>query len=156
MATKLLGAKIGSDMAEIVVLTKEDNGDFTLGDQTIMKLQDGARPTAYDTFHGDFLDFVSHQQVQTVCIKGSTVSLGGTKLAHLHAAELRGVVQAAAAAAGVEVRIMTKSAASRNFGDRKVDAYLKDDTFWTGLNLGPLKKGLREAAFAVISEFPPN
>ena len=154
MATKLLGAKIGSDMAEIVVLTKEDNGNFTLEDQTTMKLHDGPRPTAYDTFHGEFSDFIAHQHVQTVCIKGSTVSMGGTKLAHLHAAELRGVVQAAAAAAGVEVRIMTKSAASRNFGDRNVDAYLKDDAFWTGINLGALRNGLREAAFAAISEFP--
>jgi sporulation-control protein spo0M len=49
---------------------------------------------------------------------------------------------------------MTKAAASRNFGTRKVDEYLKDDSFWAGQNLTTLKKGLREAAFAVISEFP--
>jgi hypothetical protein len=154
MPTKILGAKVGSDVAEIVILTKEDNGDFTLEDQTTMKLQKGERPSAYDIFHGQLSDFIKHQKVKTVCIKGSTVSMGGTKLAHLHAAELRGVVQAAAASAGTEVRIMTKAAASRNFGTRKVDEYLKDDTFWAGLNLTTLKKGLREAAFAVISEFP--
>ena len=154
MPTKIIGAKIGSDAVEIVVLTRDETGDFTLDEQTTMKLQKGERPSAYDTFHGAFLDFIKHQEVKTVCIKGSTVSMGGTKLTHLHAAELRGVVQAAAASAGAEVRIMTKAAASRNFGTRKVDEYLKDDTFWAGQNLTTLKKGLREAAFAVISEFP--
>ncbi|HRY49075.1 MAG TPA: hypothetical protein P5186_13590 [Candidatus Paceibacterota bacterium] len=118
-----------------------------------MKLQDGDRPAAYDTIHGQFMDYVKQRHVQCVCIKGSAVSLGGTKLAHLHAAELRGVIQAAAASAGVDVKLMTKAAASRNFGTRKVDEYLKDETFWSDHNLTQIRKGLREAAFAAISEF---
>ena len=142
---------MGADAAQTVLLTKEDNGQFTLDGQTTLKLQAGGRPDAYSIIHGQFTDYVKQHQVQCVCFKGSAVSLGGTKLAHLQAAELRGVLQAAAAGA-TEVRTMTKSAASRNFGTRKVDEYLKDDSFWTG-SLATVKKGLREAAFAAISEF---
>ncbi len=138
---------------DVVLLSKQDSGGFILDAQTTLTLQAGSRPEAYNTIHCQFLDYVKQRKVQCVCIKGSAVSIGGTKLAHLHAAELRGVVQAAAAAAGAEVRIMTRSAASRHFGTRKVDAYLKDDPYWVSLGLEQLKKGMREAAFAAISEF---
>jgi len=144
---------VSADAAQAVLLTKEDSGQFTLDGQTTLKLQAGARPDAYNTLHGQFADYVKQHQVQCVCFKGSAVSMGGTKLAHLKAAELRGVLQAAAAGAA-EVRTMTKAAASRNFGTHKVDEYLKDDTFWTG-SLATVQKGMREAAFAAISEFSP-
>lgn len=153
MPTKLIGLTVAADEVHVVLLTKQDKGDFTFEDQTCLKLQDGDRPAAYDTIHGQFMDFVAQRQVQCVCIKGSAVSLGGTKLAHLHAAELRGVIQAAASAARADVKLMTKAAASRNFGNRKVDEYLKDDAFWSGHALTQIKKGMREAAFAAISEF---
>jgi hypothetical protein len=153
MPTTILGVTTSADAARLVLLTKQDNGDFTLDDQTTMNVQPGGRPAAYDTIHGQFMDYAKQRAVQCVCIKGSAVSLMGTKLVHLQAAELRGVLQAAAAAAGTEVRLTTKAAVSRNFGSRKVDDYLKDDNYWTGLSLTQLKKGMREAAFVAISEF---
>lgn len=90
--------------------------------------------------------------MRCACIKASAVSMGGTKKAHLEAAELRGVALAAAAAV-CEVCSVSKSTTSRTFGDRSVDEYLKDDTFWDGHGLASLKKGMREAAFTVISQF---
>lgn len=154
MADKLIGVTVAANEVHVVLLSKGAAKDFTLDDQTTMNLQDGGRPAAYNTIHGQLSDYVSQHRAKCVCIKGSAVSMGGTKLAHLQAAELRGVVQAAAAAAGAEVRIMTKANASRNFGTRKVDEYLKDDGYWRGVGLANLKKGQREAAFAVISQFP--
>ena len=85
-------------------------------------------------------------------IKASAVSLGGTKKAHLEAAELRGVALAAAVNV-CEVRAVSKAVTSRTFGSRGVDEYLKDNDYWTGLGLGDLKKGMREAAFTAISQF---
>lgn len=151
MPTKIIGLTVGADEAHVVVLTKNDNGDYIFEDQTCLKLQEGDRPAAYNTIHGQFMDYVEQRQVQCVCIKGSAVSLGGTKLVHLHAAELRGVIQTAAAAAGTQVKLMTKAAASRNFGTRKVDEYLKDDDYWNKCGLADVKKGMREAAFVAIS-----
>lgn len=153
MATKILGARICSDEATIVSLTKQDGGDFTLENQAVIKLQEGDRPAAYDVFHGQFCDFITHEHVSVVCILGSIVSRSGTKLGHLHAAELRGVAQAAAATAGVEVRIINKATVSRTFGERNVDEYVSDDGFWARNNLAELKKGWRLPAFAVISQF---
>jgi len=153
MPTKILGVTVSSDDAHLVLLTKRSNGDFILEDQVTMNLQAGPRPAAYNTIHGQFKDYAEHNAVECVCIKGSAVSHGGTKQAHLHAAELRGVLQAAAIAAETEVRLVSKGVVSRRPGKRKVDDYLKDNAFWTGLNLSPVKKGLREAAFVAISEF---
>lgn len=154
MPEKLIGVTVVANQIHVALLTKDATNGFTLDDQTTMNLQDGDRPAAYSEIHGQFLDYVRQHHVKCVCVKGSAVSQGGTGLAHLQAAELRGVIQAAAATAGVEVRIMIKATTSRKFGTRKVDEYLKDDDYWKGLGLPKLKKGLREAAFAAISQFP--
>ena len=153
MPDKLIGVTVGANEVHVVLLTKNAAQDFTLDDETTMNLQDGDRPAAYNTIHGQLSDYVRQHKAKYVCIKGSAVSMGGTKMAHLHAAELRGVVQAGASAAGAEIRIMTKANASRNFGNRKVDEYLKDSAFWKNIGLPNLKKGQREAAFSAISEF---
>jgi hypothetical protein len=78
--------------------------------------------------------------------------MGGTKMVHLEAAELRGVALAAAAAV-CDVRLVSKAATSRTFGNRGVDDYLRDNKFWTGHGLDAIKKGAREAAFTAISQF---
>jgi hypothetical protein len=87
---------------------------------------------------------------QSTIIKGSAVSLGGTKLAHLEAAELRGVV-AAALASVTKVSYESKANISRNFGGRKVDEYLKDTSFWTKEASGDLRVGSREAAMVILA-----
>jgi len=53
----------------------------------------------------------------------------------------------------VECVCIKGSAVSRNFGERKVDEYLKDNDFWDDIGLCDVKKGMREPAFAVISQF---
>jgi hypothetical protein len=153
MPNNLIGVTVGAEQLHVVLVTQTATRTFTLLDETKMNLQHGDRPAAYNVMHGQFADYVRQHDTSCVCIKGSAVSLGGTKLAHLGAAELRGVVQAAAALSGAEVRVMNKAAASRNFGTRKVDEYLRDDSYWSSIGLSSLPKGFREAAFAVIAEF---
>jgi hypothetical protein len=151
MANNLVGVTVGADRILVVLLKQVATNSFALEDETTMHLQNGDRPAAYNILHGQFSDYVRQHAATGVCIKGSAVSLSGTKLAHLEAAELRGVVQAAAVSTGAETKIMKKAAASRNFGSRKVDEYLGDNEYWQNIGLGSLKKGMREAAFAVIA-----
>jgi hypothetical protein len=153
MPTKLAGIKVSADSVILVAMTKEDGGDFTLLDQSTLKLQAGSRPEAYHILLGQLADYLKHRKIECVCIKGSAVSMGGTTLAHLESAELRGVVQTASVASGAEVRIVSKANVSRNFGSRKFDEYLRDDKFWEDSQLADVKKGMREAAFTAISQF---
>jgi len=151
MPERLIGVTVGADQVNVVLLEKDSPYAFRLDDERTHHHKEGPRPVAYNVLYGQFHDYIQQRRATRVCIKGSAVSLGGTKLPQLHAAELRGVVQAAAAGAGVEVRTATKSVTSRTFGTRKVDEYLKDNEYWKTIGLADLKKGLREAAFAAIS-----
>jgi hypothetical protein len=153
MPLKLAGIKVSADSVSLVTMTTDAAGDFTLVDQSTLKLQAGARPAAYHVLQCQLADYLQQRKIEYACIKGSAVSIGGTSLAHLESAELRGVVQAAAVAAGAEVRIVSKANVSRNFGTRKVDEYLRDDQFWIDASLAGVKKGMREAAFTVLSQF---
>lgn len=149
---KLAGIAVSSDKVNFVLIDL-DNDQFTLVSQDTLKVPVGNRPDAYRIVHGQLVDLLRGAKIDCVCIKASAVSLGGTKKAHLDSAELRGVTMAASAAAVADVRCISKAATSRNFGNRKVDEYVRDDDFWTNRGLGALKKGLREAAFTAISEF---
>ncbi len=98
-------------------------------------------------------DYIRNHQVACVVIKASALSQGKTKLAHLEAAELRGMAMAAAAMAKVPVRMQRKAAISKSFGSRKADEYLKDDGFWAGNTTGAkLRSGSREAALIILAE----
>jgi hypothetical protein len=101
--------------------------------------------------HQHIADYAREQGITRAVIKGSAVSLGGTKKAHLEAAELRGVVMAALASV-TRVETESKSRLSRTFGDRKVDEYLRDDNFWSEKVTGSsLRIGSREAAIALLA-----
>ena len=115
-------------------------------------LQDGPRPKAYVVMYERIASYVRERGIDVVLVKASALGGKGVKLAHLHAAELRGVVQTAAAAGGAEVRAPRKAALSRTFGDRTVDEYVADDSFWADAVEGSLRKGSREAALLVLSE----
>src|SRR4051812_5789845 len=142
---KLAGISLASDGIDIVVLSKASSGQFTLLEEQSFNLPTGDRAKAYHTIYGQVADFFEHRDIHCVCMKESAVSLGGTKKGHLTSAELRGVIQAAAASI-CDVKLMNKAATSRSFGSRKVDEYVKDDAFWIGAGLSNLKKGKREAA----------
>jgi hypothetical protein len=156
MADNLIGVVVHSNYVDVVLLQQVRPNSFELKDETRLELQTGDRPSAYHVLHGQFQDYVKQRHAAHVCIKQSALSLRGMKMGHLQAAELRGVVQCGAAAAGAVVRLFSKASASRSSGKaggRKVDDYLKDQAYWDGIGLSDLPKGMREAAFVVVDEF---
>jgi hypothetical protein len=153
MAQKLAGIKVSGDSLQVVVLSQDAAGDFTLMDQSTLELQDGERAEAFHTLHGQLVDYLKHKNVEHTRIIGSAVMPGrSATLALLQSAELRGVAMAAAAAV-TDTKLATKSSISRTWGDRKFEEYIKDDEFWDDLTVPDLKKGMREAALVVISQF---
>lgn len=156
MPDNLIGVVVHSDFVDVVVLQQNSTPPFTLQSETTFKLQTGDRPPAYRILHDQFRDYVKSQCATHVCIKKSAVNRSGMSMAHLEAAELRGVVQSASVAGGAKVRLFDKAVTSRRSGKaggRDVDEYLKANEHWDGLGLNDLSKGRREAAFAVVSEF---
>ena len=148
---RFIGFEISSSKVNYAILTLEGE-EFELEAANTLHLQSGERPSAYHVMFEQVAALVSERELDCVCIKSSGISLAGTGLAHLEAAELRGVVQAACASA-CKVRLVNKANTSRNFGERKVNEYLKDDSFWKSMGLETLAKGKREAAFQVVACF---
>ena len=156
MSDNLIGAVVHSDYVAVVLLQQVGPKSFTLQEETTLKLQTGDRPPAYHVLHNQFQDYVKQHRAKYVCIKQSALSRGAMKMVHLKAAEIRGIIQCSAAAAGAEVRLFNKASVSRNSGrtnGRKVDDYLKDHSYWSSIGLSNLPKGMREAAFVVVEEF---
>ena len=123
---------------------------------TPRKLQGGDRAAAYSVIGQQCHDYLRANGIAKVLIKASAVSLGGTKIGHLRSAELRGVIKGAAASV-CEVKEFSKAALSRNFGERKVDEYAKDDAFWVAHFSGQdLRAGSREAAIMLLAESGRN
>lgn len=148
---RLIGFEVSSSEVQYAILTLE-GGAFELEASKTLHLQSGERPAAYHVIFDQVAALVTEGKLDCACIKASGLSLAGTKKAHLEAAELRGVVQAACASA-CNVQLVSKANVSRTFGDRKVDVYLKDDSFWKEQGLESLAKGKREAAFQVVASF---
>jgi hypothetical protein len=147
---KALGIVVSGESL-ILVTAEVDQETVITSDQT-WSLQAGPRPAAYAHMHERVRSYIDEQKVDLVVVKGSALSTGGTKLAHLESAELRGVVQAAAASARAHVKSVKKAALSKVKGSRKVDEYIADDGFWDGAISGTVRKGSREAAFLVVNE----
>ncbi len=128
------------------------NGDGTV---TVVKdetfdLEKGDRQLAYVVMHKRIKDRLS-QGIDQVLLKASSGGQNAATSAVLHAAELRGVFLSAVPD-GLPVRQLQKNSLSRTFGSRKVDEYLKDDTFFAEKFGGAsLRKGSREAAFLLLS-----
>ncbi|HEX8667339.1 MAG TPA: hypothetical protein VF727_03080 [Allosphingosinicella sp.] len=152
MPERRVGIVVVGGTVKIVDAEIPDDADDPiriLADDT-WRLQEGGHPEAYEVIHRRCADYLKENNVARAVIKASELS-GSTKLAHLESAELRGVIIAAAASA-TEVTLMKKSVISKTYGERKVDEYLKDDSFWDEQTEGiPLRKTSREAAMVLIA-----
>lgn len=135
----------------IAVHLEIDGDDAILSNQFTWKLQSGDQPIAYATMYDRVKDYIENNRVQHVVIKASAVGQNSIKLSHLKSAELRGVICAASVAGGATTALVQKGTISRTFGSRKVDDYVKDDSFWENKVDGTLTKGRREAALLVLS-----
>jgi len=129
-----------------------DGTNAEVNNQFTWKLQTGNESEAYAAIYERVKDYVANNSIQNVVIKASAVGKNKPTLAHLKSAELRGVITAASVAGGAETDLVQKGSISRTFGDRKVDEYVKDDSFWRGKALEDLTKGRREAAILILSQ----
>lgn len=134
-------AKIPDNQGPIVVLADDT-----------WKVQKGNRAAAYNILYQQCADYLRENNIDSVVVKASAVTgKGATKLSMLQSAEVRGVVIAAAGSV-CSVTQLTKSVVSRTYGDRNVDYYVADDSFWeqhtTG---GSLRKMSREVAMLLIA-----
>lgn len=122
-----------------------------LADDT-WKVQKGDRGEAYSILHQQCADYIRENHIDGAVVKASAVmGKGAAKLGMLHSAEVRGIVIAAAASV-CPVTQLTKAVISRTYGDRNVDDYVSDDSFWTDHTTGgSLRKMSREVAMLLIA-----
>lgn len=156
MPERWIGVVVTSDKAIVVDAEVPDKGQLVLQNDETWRLQGGDRATAYSVIGQQCRDYLRANGVSKLLVKASAVSLGGTKIGHLRSAELRGVIKGAAASV-CEVKEFSKAALSRNFGERKVDEYAKDNDFWlTHFTGKDLRAGSREAAIMLLAESGRN
>jgi hypothetical protein len=145
-------AVVGEKITVVHAEVPADQGDpITILSDSSWTLQQGERGAALAVLHQRCQNFFEQNNIQLVIIKASALPQSGVKLAVLESAEVRGVV-IAAAASKTQVEILSKAKISRTYGDRKVDEYLKDNSFWSGKITGSnLKVSSREAAMLIIA-----
>jgi hypothetical protein len=153
MPERWMGVVVGSDEVKVVdaEIPYDDDAPIVIQGDHTWPLQHGSRPDAYHVMHQQVAGYAKEHGISRAVIKASALSQGGTKLAHLHAAELRGVVTAALAGM-TSTTCRAKGHLSKTFGKRKVDEYVQDDAFWAKEAKGQLRKGSREAALVVLAE----
>ncbi len=151
MAEQWMGIVASGSQLNAVHL-QVNGDDAILTNQFTWKLQSGDEALAYAAIYERIKEYIGNNSVQYVIIKASAVGKNRPSLAHLKAAELRGIICVASVAGGAETKLLQKATISRTFGKRKVDEYVKDDSFWDDNLKGDLTKGRREAALLVLSQ----
>lgn len=156
MAERWVSLVVTGEKVIVVDAEVPEEGQLVLQSDDTWRLQGGDRAAAYNVIGQQCRDYLIANGVSKVLVKASAVSLGGTKIGHLRSAELRGVIEGAAASV-CEVKEFSKAVLSRNFGDRKVDEYTKDEGFWmTHFTGADLRAGSREGAIMLLAESGRN
>jgi len=154
MAERWLGLTASKDSVVMVDAEIPDDGDdpIIIHSDDTWRVQKGDRAEAYNVLHHQCADYVKENAIDVVVVKASAVAgKGSATLGFLLSAEVRGIV-IAAAASHCPVKALSKAVISRTYGDRKVDEYLADDSFWAdNTNGGELRKLSREAAMLLIA-----
>lgn len=152
MSERWVGVVVSGEKVTVVDAEIPADGPPILQTDVTWKMQSGERADAYHVLSQQCSNYLRENKIDKVLVKASATSRSGVKLGHFHSAELRGVIQAAAASV-CKVKAISKSTLSRNFGDRKVDEYAKDDDFWDEHFDGvALRSGSREAAIMLLAE----
>ena len=146
-----VGITVSGEQLNLVHIQFNNANELPLvADDHTLKLQKGDRPQSYNVMYERVRNYLRDRNIEYVAIKESAASKN-TSLSHLFAAELRGVVIAASSSVLSDVRTIKKAVISRTFGERKVDDYISDNSFWELSLEGNLRKGSREAALVVIA-----
>lgn len=143
---------VGETVTVVHAEVPDDDGDpIVILSDTSWNLQQGERGPALSVLFSRCQNFCEQNKVEAVIVKASALPQAAVKLAVLESAEVRGVV-IAAAASKTKVEILSKAKISKSYGNRKVDEYLKDDTFWSAHITGvKLKRTSREAAMMILA-----
>jgi len=153
MSVRVVGIVVSGDAATIVdaeMPTDLSDPIVILADNS-WRLQKGEKGAAYHVLHQRCADYLRENSISRVVIKASALPTGAAKLGLLNSAELRGVIIAAAASV-CEIKLLTKASISRTYGERKVDEYIEDDSFWGEQTTGKtLRKLSRESAMLIIA-----
>lgn len=151
MPERWVGFVVSGDKVIAVDAEVPDNGPIVLQAGQTFHIQDGDKSAALNHLFHQLTDYLRENNISRVVVKASAVAKGGG-LSHLHSAELRGVVMAAASES-CQVSVVQKAQVSKRFGERKADEYISDGDFWNdnveGVNL---RIGSREAALRLLSE----
>jgi hypothetical protein len=150
MSERWLGVVVTGDKATLVDAKVPDHGSLVLQADESWSLQVGDRARAYHVMHQRVSDYIREHRITRTVIKASAVTQGAMRKANLDAAELRGVIMCAAAGIS-ETRCLAKGHISRTFGERKVDEYVADASFWDSKVVGYLRAGSREAAMVLLA-----
>lgn len=150
MTKRWMGIAVSSAKAVLVTAIEDAGKPLEIVADDTVDLHSGDRAAAYKVMYDQVSDRVAHNKVDEVFIKSSAWT-SGMKLAHLEAAELRGVV-IAAAGTNARVHIVSSAQISRTFGARKFDEYVKDKSFWPPKVSGAqLREGSKPAALLLIA-----
>lgn len=150
MAERWMGIAVSGNKAVLVTAVEESGKPLEIVADDNIDLQNGDRASAYKVIYDRVSDRVAHDKVENVFIKASAW-MSGMKISHLEAAELRGVV-IAAAGTGAKVHIVSSAQISKTFGKKKFDEYVKDNDFWKANVSGTkLRAGSRSAALLMIA-----
>lgn len=142
---------VSGDGLIVVDAEVPDDGPIVVVADESWKLEKGDRPKAFQTIYKRLSDYVRDKGIAKAVIKESAANARGMGLAHLQAAELRGVA-ICALAFGCPVEQVSKARISKGFGKRKVDDYLKDNDFWKeNLDGVAMRAGSREAALLILA-----
>jgi hypothetical protein len=153
MTKRWLGLSASKDDVTYVdVQVPDDDGPIEVLADGTWKVQKGDRGEAYCFLHQQCVDYISENGIDRVLVKASAVmGKGAAKLGMLHSAEVRGLIIAAAASV-CPVKQLTKGLVSRTYGERNVDDYVADDSFWdTHTRGGKLRKGSRDIAMLLVA-----
>jgi hypothetical protein len=151
MVDRWIGVVVSGDKVTFVDAEVPDSGPLVLQSDQNWNLQPGDRCQAYAVMSRQVTNYATEHQIKRAVIKESAVSGGAATKALLHSAELRGVVMAALADV-TETEVKAKASISKTFGQRTVDDYVADDSFWTKEVTGAkLRAGSREAALILLA-----
>lgn len=150
MSERWVGIAVSGDKVTVVDAIVPEEGPLELQSDQTFRLQRGERAEGYHVVHRQVSEYLSQQKVDKVIVKASATSKAMGK-GHLEAAELRGVVMAAAASV-TSCGSLAMATISRHYGERKAAEYLSDDEFWQEKVTGcRLRGGSREAAMILIA-----
>lgn len=151
MSERWVGFCVSSLELQIVALEFDTDDNASVLQENNWKLQVGDRYEAYGRMFERVSTYLQEGRIDHAVVMGSTPNPAGTRQAHLHAAELRGVVITAASLSTSKLSVVSKAILSRGYGKRNVADYVKDDEYWTQ-TLPVLKlKGSREAAILILN-----